>query len=313
MLFTTEEIQKKIKNAYEKIENTTSRIKGNPVLDNAAKTAISLIPTVGPVLLQWYERVDNHDITKTRDIQVMLKSLQSQNEKQFQSSIEYFKVNQNEIIRNRELMKDFSKQIFGKIDLMNNKVEQIYQELKEFRAKVEKNNVLIDHDSNTFIGFGFKISWPENWRKSTEKEISKGLDNLESFQSTLDLPDMRPPIVLQIISRKEYSGFHPNVFVTVEKDSTKEISSIFNQTMFESLKEEGLEIRRHDIDIHFNSATLETTEAPFVDNFQIQKWIIRKNKLYTITITELQFEVMKNEPELFKEIKSIARSFTFTE
>lgn len=188
----------------------------------------------------------------------------------------------------------------------SNKLDQIYEIVKQLNP--EKKN--IQEDKNNFSGFGFRISWPKNWIKLTDEEISTQLENLEGHLSNLDLPSVKLPIVFQVWTKNEYKGFHPNVFVSVEDCKTDKITDIHNPIQKEAI-ENFTNVIRYDIDEHFNTANIESKEGLFVDNYQIQKWIIKNGQLYNLVITELTEDAMKNEPALFDEIKFIAQSFSW--
>jgi hypothetical protein len=188
----------------------------------------------------------------------------------------------------------------------SNKLDEIYEIVKQLNP--EKKNTC--KDENSFSGFGFHISWPKNWVKLTTKEISTQLENLEGHLSNFGLPSVKLPIVFQVWTKNEYEGFHPNVFISVEDCKTNKITDIHNPIQKEAI-ENFANVIRYDVDVHFNTANIETKETLFVDNYQIQKWIIKNGQLYNLVITELTEDAMKKEPSLFDEIKHIAQSFSW--
>lgn len=188
----------------------------------------------------------------------------------------------------------------------SNKLDQIYEMVKQLNPEKK----IIDEDENTFSGFGFHISWPKNWIKLTDKEISIQLKNIKEYVSNLGLPHVELPIVFQVWTKNEYDGFHPNVFISVENCDIDKIADMHNPTQKKEI-ENFTNVMRYDIDEHFNTATIESKDGLFVDNYQIQKWIIRNGQLYNLVITELTENTMKNESALFDEIKYIAQSFSW--
>jgi len=217
----------------------------------------------------------------------------------------------NEIIYEFENVISSNPEIYKKIQLnysrnTSEKVDQIYEMMKKFNPE----QVTSQYAKNTFTGYDFHISWPENWIKLSESEISAQLDNLEEIESTFGIPNMRIPVVFQVWTKKKYDDFHPNIFITVEDIKTKTITDILNP-LHKEVFENMANIVRYDIDEHFNTVTIETRQNLLVDNYQIQKWIIRNMKLYNLVITELTEEAMKKEPSLLDEIKYIAQSFSW--
>lgn len=215
-------------------------------------------------------------------------------------------ISANTEIYNKILL-NYSRNISEKTDSMSAKVDKIYEILRQNNSKPTTGD---QGDGNTFTGYGFRISWPESWIKLTESEISDQLDNLEEIQSMVDMPKMRIPVVFQVWTKKEYDGYHPNIFVTVEKAETDKIADIHNPSTKKAFKDMATVVR-YDVDEHFNTATIETQETLFGDSFQIQKWIIKNGQLFNLVITEIVGGAMKNEPDLFDEIASIIRSFTW--
>lgn len=207
----------------------------------------------------------------------------------------------------RKIQLNYSRNISEMTNDISENVSKIYEILRQNNSKPTMG----DQDgSNTFTGYGFRISWPESWMKLTESEISDQLDNLEEIQSMTDMPKMRIPVVFQVWTKKEYDGYHPNIFVTVEKAETDKITDIHNHSTKKSF-EDMATVVRYDVDEHFNAATIETQETLFGDSFQVQKWIIKNGQLFNIVITEIVGGAMNNDPILFDEIKSIAQSFSW--
>jgi NACHT domain len=107
-----DEIRGKIKNAYSEIESayekyvesSVNKVKERPVLNNAVKVALSVIPVIGPNLRDLYDNIGGakkSEEDKAKQILEFLSKLEQQNKEQFDRIAEDLKTNSHLIIENR--------------------------------------------------------------------------------------------------------------------------------------------------------------------------------------------------------------------
>ena len=87
------------------ITDTIKKIQADPVLDAVASAGLGAIPVAGPVLSAIYENSRDSPEEKNAQLLIALQNFEKMNKEQLQKQFEIMQENKNEILKNREYLK----------------------------------------------------------------------------------------------------------------------------------------------------------------------------------------------------------------
>jgi tetratricopeptide (TPR) repeat protein len=163
-----DEIRGKIKHAHDEIESayqkyvvaTVDKVKERPLLNNAVKTALPLIPVIGPTLSAIYDNIGGgtkSEEDKAKQILDFLNDLEQKNKEQFNRIAQDLQTNRQVItdainenkIAITDLISKSSTQILQSIDDVQKDTGVILDRVEVIGSRIEKIQTLVEQGRST--------------------------------------------------------------------------------------------------------------------------------------------------------------------
>ncbi len=125
----------------DKLKDAISIVQENPVLDAFARTALESVPVVGSLLVKLYENSEGKPEDKTRELLQLLKNMEQMNEQKFEEYCRKLDANQNEILINRNYLKQLVSEtstILKEVEQIETKVDKLDSKLNEIQRVEEE-------------------------------------------------------------------------------------------------------------------------------------------------------------------------------
>ncbi len=185
------------------------RIRGNRILDAAAKALLREVPVVGNFLVNLYENTAGEEEGKTRQVIQILENLQKFNQQQFDELVEIIQVNGEIIKSNKESLsrlQNITGSIVNKLDEIQDLISLLRIEgrsdIHEIKERIEKleNNLVHEIGKMNMSRFDHKMAAE---RLLFYLKLKYFLDN--SYEIFISQNDMAHRLANQILDK----GYRP--------------------------------------------------------------------------------------------------------